>query len=632
MAAITVGELRVALPPGTALLGGAAGLGRAVAGTATYRARTPAFPALHGGELAIVPLALLRQVDPQSHLHLDRLVSQLAGAGIAAIALVDGATLPPLEQTALPTPVASSHALPPESRRAAAVAADAHALPLFVAPAGTTAEQIDLALHRHLAGQRAALLQRSQQLQQEFAQLALSGRGLAHIVAHLATVSGYPAAWEVPTSLDPVVWSPPAASWLLPADLARSGTDLPALLRAARLPLQRWSATANGALESGEIAVLPLRADTAEFNSASHAGHRRVGAIESTVAAGATWRRLVLAVRAGEGTAGFLSLIAREPGSPSANGAAAETRLALTAAGLAVSIEIMRARTASEVQGSALAGLLHDWLTGRLAGEALEARAGQLGLPLRPPLAVVVFETDGALGPDDVGPFAAALAGASGTTGGAPPLLVDVGEGQSALIVPILAGETLAGAAASLHAALARRQASAIFAGIGRVAETARDVPRAFGEAQRSLAVARRLGGMHRVAYFGTLGVYRVLAATTPDELAGFRAETLGPLLKSDERGSRELLRTLETYLACGGSPQETALRLHTHRNTVLYRLQRIGAVLGVDVRAPEAQFTLWLALRAADVLGDPMATSIKTAGTPAPALTSTTRRTRTPA
>ena len=54
MAGISVEEVReAALPAGTVLLGGRAGLHRGVSGTAILRARTPAFPPLHGGELAL---------------------------------------------------------------------------------------------------------------------------------------------------------------------------------------------------------------------------------------------------------------------------------------------------------------------------------------------------------------------------------------------------------------------------------------------------------------------------------------------------------------------------------------------------------------------------------------------------
>jgi hypothetical protein len=144
------------------------------------------------------------------------------------------------------------------------------------------------------------------------------------------------------------------------------------------------------------------------------------------------------------------------------------------------------------------------------------------------------------------------------------------------------------------------------FAGIGRAAARIEDVPVAYREAAQALAVARRLGGRHRVAYFGTLGVYRVLASVEPaSELAAFCEDTLGPLRALDQRSGGELLRTLEAYLLSGGSPQLTAERLHTHRNTVLYRLERIERALGVDLRQPERQLTLHLALRAAEVLGE---------------------------
>ncbi|MBI3972999.1 MAG: helix-turn-helix domain-containing protein [Chloroflexi bacterium] len=141
---------------------------------------------------------------------------------------------------------------------------------------------------------------------------------------------------------------------------------------------------------------------------------------------------------------------------------------------------------------------------------------------------------------------------------------------------------------------------------MGRVAARAEDVPRAYEEACRALAVARRLGGRHRAAYFGALGAYRVLVATDPEELAAFHTDVLGRLREHDEKSGGELLRTLETYLLCGASSQEAALQLSTHRNTVLYRLEKIAQVLGVHLRDPETQFTLRLALHAGDVLGVP--------------------------
>ena len=72
-----------------------------------------------------------------------------------------------------------------------------------------------------------------------------------------------------------------------------------------------------------------------------------------------------------------------------------------------------------------------------------------------------------------------------------------------------------------------------------------------------------------------------------------------------DHKSGGELLRTLDAYIACGGSPLDTAHRLHAHRNTVLYRLDRIAELLGVDVRQPEQRLLFHLALRAGEVLGE---------------------------
>ena len=40
-----------------------------------------------------------------------------------------------------------------------------------------------------------------------------------------------------------------------------------------------------------------------------------------------------------------------------------------------------------------------------------------------------------------------------------------------------------------------------------------------------------------------------------------------------------ELVKTLDAYFACLGSPTEAAERLHVHRNTLLYRLHRIQEI-----------------------------------------------------
>jgi purine catabolism regulator len=118
-------------------------------------------------------------------------------------------------------------------------------------------------------------------------------------------------------------------------------------------------------------------------------------------------------------------------------------------------------------------------------------------------------------------------------------------------------------------------------------------------EAERALALGGRLFGPGHLTHFGDLGLYRLLFRLhdTP-EAAEFYHEALGRLEAYDRQHGADLLPTLEAYFAAGASPKETAARLHLHRNTVLYRLQRIAEISGHRLDDPQTCLSLQLALR----------------------------------
>ncbi|MHB1527077.1 MAG: PucR family transcriptional regulator [Candidatus Dormibacteria bacterium] len=72
--------------------------------------------------------------------------------------------------------------------------------------------------------------------------------------------------------------------------------------------------------------------------------------------------------------------------------------------------------------------------------------------------------------------------------------------------------------------------------------------------------------------------------------------------LPAGERGL--LLRTLRSYIDCGGSVGEVAERFPCHRNTVFNRLVRIRELTGLNPSLPRDSAELVLALDAIDLLG----------------------------
>ncbi|NJN16188.1 MAG: PucR family transcriptional regulator [Oscillochloris sp.] len=127
---------------------------------------------------------------------------------------------------------------------------------------------------------------------------------------------------------------------------------------------------------------------------------------------------------------------------------------------------------------------------------------------------------------------------------------------------------------------------------------------RALEEAEQALLLGRQLFGGGRVLAFSDLGVYRLLVRLreTP-ELWTFYRETLAKLTEYDKRQGADLIKTLEAYFNHLGNLRATSEALHVHRNTLLYRLERIKEISGMDLDNSEEHFALWLALRAHRIL-----------------------------
>jgi DNA-binding PucR family transcriptional regulator len=88
-------------------------------------------------------------------------------------------------------------------------------------------------------------------------------------------------------------------------------------------------------------------------------------------------------------------------------------------------------------------------------------------------------------------------------------------------------------------------------------------------------------------------------AAAAPEVSRRLAREVFGPL-DALPRAEREvLLLTLETWLDCGGSTEETARRLYCHPNTVRLRFKRIGEHTGRSTTEPRGITELAFALYA---------------------------------
>jgi DNA-binding PucR family transcriptional regulator len=151
---------------------------------------------------------------------------------------------------------------------------------------------------------------------------------------------------------------------------------------------------------------------------------------------------------------------------------------------------------------------------------------------------------------------------------------------------------------------------SAISVGVGTIRDGIAGIRRSHAEARQALLLGRRMHGPGHLTLFGDLGVYRLIfAAEGLPELRELYAQSLGALLAYDRQNNADLINTLDAFFAANGSPKEAAERLGVHRNTVLYRLDRIRDITSYDLDDASLRLRLQLALHIHLALGEALGT-----------------------
>ena len=133
--------------------------------------------------------------------------------------------------------------------------------------------------------------------------------------------------------------------------------------------------------------------------------------------------------------------------------------------------------------------------------------------------------------------------------------------------------------------------------GLGQVAREVNVWRASYRDAVQAKELAERLH-TDIPLFIGDLGVYQlILSLSDRDKLADFCEVTLGTLSEYDSRQNADLLKTLEAFFNCHGNLSQTAESLIVHRNTLLYRMNRINEIAGIDLNRPETRLALHLAL-----------------------------------
>ncbi len=144
---------------------------------------------------------------------------------------------------------------------------------------------------------------------------------------------------------------------------------------------------------------------------------------------------------------------------------------------------------------------------------------------------------------------------------------------------------------------------SSVRVACGAVAQTLGELPRAYQEARMALEVGRIFYSDRKVISYGSLGLGRLIYQLSPSLCQLFLQETLKGKTLADL--DEETLTIIRRFFENNLNISETARQLYLHRNTLVYRLEKIEKQLGLDIRRFEEALTLKIAMMVESYLKD---------------------------
>lgn len=531
---------RLALPQETRILVGAEHLRRPVSWACSLRPSAPAFPNLTGNELALVDMDDLRQLD--SRMRLDRVVQSLRQARVSAIA-VRG-------------PVADN----------TVAVAEQEGMPLFQLPDTVSLLEIERTIIRLIVDREGYIAARAADLQRELTQIELDGGGLTTVAHRLYTFAQQPVLF------------------------LREDGQLSAYAGLDHLPERQRQRVLAGVPNPTSLRTWAASQKPSTLN-------RAVGLVK--MAGEPVYQQAVVsAIIAGERLQGYFLLL-RTVEQSGAEPTTVETMVARQGAD-AAALEWSRQNAVGEARERMQAAFVDDLLANEIADEQAWVQRGEsLGYDLSLPHTAWLVDVQEAA--DWHGVLTQFLASRKEaipiSRRNEGVLLFWPGENQKS-------GRTFKNDANELvEQLLALAPKAQIIIGIGRPAVSPSEWLRSLQQARESWHMGKSWQASP-VTYFGDLGLYQLLTALSSNpEAARFFRKTVRPLVEHDDNRNAELVDTLDAFFYCHGNLSQNAVRLHIHRNTLTYRLERIAAITRLDLNDPDARFSLQLALKLRPVL-----------------------------
>ena len=128
--------------------------------------------------------------------------------------------------------------------------------------------------------------------------------------------------------------------------------------------------------------------------------------------------------------------------------------------------------------------------------------------------------------------------------------------------------------------------------GVGQYYPELGGLRKSYQDAKLALNIGVKVWGTSKIHHIKEVGMFITLANINQDRKAELAHQILSPLISNSQ-----LFKTVETFLTCSLNLTEAAGKLHIHRNTLIYRLDKTKKLIGLDPRRFEDALQIKLGL-----------------------------------
>ena len=130
---------------------------------------------------------------------------------------------------------------------------------------------------------------------------------------------------------------------------------------------------------------------------------------------------------------------------------------------------------------------------------------------------------------------------------------------------------------------------------IGTVVSELKDVSKSYKEAKMALEVGKIFYAQNNINAYSTLGIGRLIYQLPVNLCKLFVQEVFGDDIP--EELDEETIHIIDTFFENNLNVSETSRQLFLHRNTLVYRLEKLQKALGLDIRTFDDALTFKIAL-----------------------------------